>query len=140
MTIETRRCLVLWDVDGTLISNSQSDEDLFVWMIGDVLGPQDRIEHPYRHGKTDRMMVREYVMANGGSPEDVPRAAERLVELSRERFAAPATREPSSPRPRPDSPVNAVCGQSSSAIPKPTAMQRRQRVSSSSAWPRASTP
>ena len=78
MKIESKRYLVLWDVDGTLISNSQSDEELFVQMVCDVLGPQDRIEHPYRHGKTDRMMVREYVMANGGSPEDVPRAAKRL--------------------------------------------------------------
>ena len=93
VTIELKKCLVLWDVDGTLISNSQSDEDLFVWMVSDILGPQERIAHPYRHGKTDRMMVREYVMANGGSPEDAPRAAQRLVELSRERFAAPGERE-----------------------------------------------
>lgn len=92
MTTERMKCLVLWDVDGTLISNSQSDDDLFVSMIGDVLGAQDRIEHPYRHGKTDRMMVREYVMANGGSAEDVVRAAERLVELSRAHFANPGER------------------------------------------------
>jgi phosphoglycolate phosphatase len=92
MKMESKRYLVLWDVDGTLIANSQSDEDLFVRMVRDVLGPQDRIEHPYRHGKTDRMMVREYVMANGGSPEDVLRAAKLLVALSRERFAAPGER------------------------------------------------
>ena len=93
MTVEPKLCLVLWDVDGTLITNSQTDEDLFVDMVGDVLGVHDGIQHPYRHGKTDRMMVREYVMANGGSAEDVPRAAQRLVELSRERLAAVGQRQ-----------------------------------------------
>jgi phosphoglycolate phosphatase len=89
--ITTRR-LVLWDVDGTLVSNHDSDDMLFDQMMRSVLPPVPEAVHPYRHGKTDLQQVTEYLLANGGTTDQIPRASERLVEYSRSHFGAPGER------------------------------------------------
>lgn len=86
------RHLVLWDVDGTLISNDESDEKLFVAAMEAVLGPVPDLVHPYRHGKTDLQQVTEYVLANGGRPDQVAGSARALVEASEAHFATPGER------------------------------------------------
>lgn len=87
-----RRRLVLWDVDGTLVSNDESDERLFVATTESVLGPLPHIVHPYRHGKTDRQQVIEYLEANGGSSAQADEGSRLLVEHSRVHFAEPGER------------------------------------------------
>ena len=93
MTTEpVRRCLVLWDVDGTLVSNDESDERLFVAATESVRGPLPDIVHPYRHGKTDRQQVIEYLEANGGSSTQADEGSWRLIEHSEVHFAEPGER------------------------------------------------
>lgn len=87
-----RRHLVLWDVDGTLVSNDESDERLFVAATESVLGPLPDIVHPYRHGKTDRQQVVEYLEANGGSAAQADEGSLRLIEHSEAHFAEPGER------------------------------------------------
>jgi phosphoglycolate phosphatase len=90
--MSTTRRLVLWDVDGTLVSNHDSDEVLFLQMLRSVLpGVRDPV-HPYRHGKTDLQQVTEYLLANGGTTEQIPQGSERLVEFSSSHFVAPGER------------------------------------------------
>jgi phosphoglycolate phosphatase-like HAD superfamily hydrolase len=84
--------LVLWDIDGTLVSNDDSDETLFLRMMRSVLPSDGEAIHPYRHGKTDLQQVTEYLLANGGSRDQVQSASERLVEFSRSHFAEPGER------------------------------------------------
>jgi len=84
--------LVLWDIDGTLVSNDTSDERLFVAALEAVLGPIPDVVHPYRHGKTDLQQVTEYIIGNGGRPEHVMHGSRALVELSEAHFATPGER------------------------------------------------
>lgn len=84
--------LVLWDVDGTLVSNGESDETLFVQAIQSVVPPTAEVVHPYRHGKTDLGQVAEYLLGNGGTPAQLSLACARLVEYSRDHFATPGER------------------------------------------------
>ncbi|RYC05938.1 HAD family hydrolase [Nocardioides zhouii] len=84
--------LVLWDIDGTLVSNNDSDEGLFVAALESVLGPRPEVVHPYRHGKTDLQQVTEYVLGNGGSADDVPEGMQALVVASRAHFSEPGER------------------------------------------------
>jgi phosphoglycolate phosphatase len=86
------RHLVLWDIDGTLISNDDSDEKLFVAALEAVLGPVADVVHPYRHGKTDLQQVTEYILGNGGSPDHVTPGTRALVEASAAHFAMPGER------------------------------------------------
>lgn len=86
------RHLVLWDIDGTLVSNHESDEMLFVTAMEAVLGPVGEVLHPYRHGKTDLQQVTEYLLGNGGGAGDVPNATKALVEASEKHFAEPGER------------------------------------------------
>lgn len=86
------RHLILWDVDGTLITNNESDETLFVTAMEAVLGPVAEVVHPYRHGKTDLQQVSEYILGNGGRPEHVSLGALALVEASKAHFATPGER------------------------------------------------
>lgn len=87
-----RRHLVLWDVDGTLVTNDESDERLFVAATESVLGPLPDIVHPYRHGKTDRQQVTEYLEANGGSAEQADHGSSHLIDHSEAHFAEPGER------------------------------------------------
>lgn len=87
-----RRRLVLWDVDGTLVSNDESDERLFVAATESVLGPLPEIVHPYRHGKTDRQQVIEYLEANGGTLAQSDEGSASLIALSEAHFAEPGER------------------------------------------------
>jgi phosphoglycolate phosphatase len=84
--------LVLWDIDGTLVSNDTSDERLFVAALEAVLGPVPQVVHPYRHGKTDLQQVTEYVIGNGGRPEQVTEGSRALVGASEAHFAEPGER------------------------------------------------
>ncbi|MCU1670313.1 MAG: hydrolase [Blastococcus sp.] len=86
------RRLVLWDIDGTLVSNNDSDETLFLQMMRSVVPAVGEPVHPYRHGKTDLQQVTEYLLANGGTTDQVPVASERLVEFSRSHFVEPGER------------------------------------------------
>ncbi len=86
------RRLVLWDVDGTLVSNDESDERLFVAATESVLGPLPDIVHPYRHGKTDRQQVLEYLEANGGTLAQAEEGSASLIALSEAHFAEPGER------------------------------------------------
>ena len=86
------RLLVLWDVDGTLVSNDESDELLFVAATESVLGPLPDIVHPYRHGKTDRQQVIEYLEVNGGSLAQADEGSATLVALSEAHFTEPGER------------------------------------------------
>lgn len=86
------RHLVLWDVDGTLISNDDSDERLFVAALEAVVGHVPEVVHPYRHGKTDLQQVTEYLLGNGGSPDHVASGTRALVEASEAHFATPGER------------------------------------------------
>lgn len=88
----TERHLVLWDIDGTLISNDENEEVLFVQALEAVLGPVPEVVHPYRHGKTDLQQVTEYFLSNGGRPEDVQAGSRALVEVSEAHFATPGER------------------------------------------------
>lgn len=87
-----RRRLVLWDVDGTLVSNDESDERLFVAATESVLGPLPDIVHPYRHGKTDRQQVIEYLEGNGGSSAQADEGSRLLDEHSEVHLAEPGER------------------------------------------------
>jgi len=91
--VTASRRLVLWDVDGTLVSNDESDERLFVAATESLLGPLPDIVHPYRHGKTDRQQLVEYLEGNGGSAAQADEAAAVLIALSEEHFADPGERE-----------------------------------------------
>lgn len=84
--------LVLWDVDGTLISNDESDERLFVAAMEAVLGPVADVVHPYRHGKTDLQQVTEYMIANGGGRHHAWAGIQALVRASQAHFAEPGER------------------------------------------------
>ena len=84
--------LILWDIDGTLTSNDESEETLFVGSAEGVLGPLPGIVHPYRHGKTDLQQVTEYLLANGGDADQVPEGSRLLVEVSAAHFAEPGER------------------------------------------------
>ncbi len=86
------RRLVLWDVDGTLVRNDESDERLFVAATESVLGPLPNVVHPYRHGKTDRQLVIEYLEANGGSIAQADEGSASLIALSETHFAEPGER------------------------------------------------
>lgn len=86
------RRLVLWDIDGTLLSNDENEEVLFVGALEAVLGPVAEVVHPYRHGKTDLQQVTEYLLANGGTPEHVSAGSRALVEVSEAHFATPGER------------------------------------------------
>jgi phosphoglycolate phosphatase-like HAD superfamily hydrolase len=88
----TQRLLVLWDIDGTLVSNDDNEEVLFVRALEAVLGPVPDVVHPYRHGKTDLQQVTEYLLANGGSQDDVAAGSRSLVEVSEAHFATPGER------------------------------------------------
>ncbi|GAA1136138.1 HAD family hydrolase [Nocardioides aquiterrae] len=88
----TERRLVLWDIDGTLISNDDNEEVLFVRALEAVVGPVAEVVHPYRHGKTDLQQVTEYLLANGGSADDVAAGSRSLVEVSEAHFATPGER------------------------------------------------
>lgn len=86
------RSLVLWDVDGTLISNDESDETLFVAAMEAVLGPVAEVVHPYRHGKTDLQQVAEYIIGNGGGRHQVLPGVQALVRASQTHFSEPGER------------------------------------------------
>ena len=85
--------LVLWDVDGTLVTNGESDEMLFAQSVQSAMPTIGDVVHPYRHGKTDLQQVTEYLLENGGTTDLVPLAAECLIEFSRAHFAEPGERE-----------------------------------------------
>lgn len=87
-----RRRLVLWDVDGTLVTNGDSDETLFVQAVQSVVPPRADVVHPHRHGKTDLQQVTEYLVGNGGVADQVPLVSRRLVELSHAHFATAGER------------------------------------------------
>jgi len=89
---EPTRHLILWDVDGTLVSNDESDERLFVAATESVLGPLLEIVHPYRHGKTDRQQVTEYLEANGGHAGQADQGSSHLIDHSEVHFAEPGER------------------------------------------------
>jgi phosphoglycolate phosphatase len=86
------RRLVLWDIDGTLLSNDENEEVLFVGALETVLGPVAEVVHPYRHGKTDLQQVTEYLLANGGTPEQAGAGIRALVAVSEAHFASPGER------------------------------------------------
>ncbi|MCX6460019.1 MAG: haloacid dehalogenase-like hydrolase [Actinobacteria bacterium] len=92
MSVDSGRRLVLWDVDGTLVSNDESDERLFVAATESVLGPLPEIVHPYRHGKTDRQQVTEYLEVNGGSAAQADQGSSHLIDHSEAHFAEPGER------------------------------------------------
>lgn len=84
--------LVLWDIDGTLVSNNDSDEGLFVAALERILGPVPEVVHPYRHGKTDLQQVTEYFLGNGGLADDIPEGMQALVAASQAHFSEPGER------------------------------------------------
>lgn len=79
--------LLLWDVDGTLVSNHENEELLFGRMIRSVLPDLVEVVHPYRHGKTDLQQAIEYLQLNGGAADAASLAGACLVEVSRAHFA-----------------------------------------------------
>ena len=92
MSVDPTRRLILWDVDGTLVSNDESDERLFVAATESVLGPLPEIVHPYRHGKTDRQQVTAYLEANGGHAGQADQGSSHLIDHSEVHFAEPGER------------------------------------------------
>lgn len=83
---------VFWDVDGTLIHNDRTGQDLYRDAVRDSLNVRAEIPAISRHGKTDLQIIQEYVIAVGAPPSSAPTVARRLAQLSRDAYGVPGAR------------------------------------------------
>lgn len=81
---------LLWDIDGTLVTNDTTDEYLYEQAVRETL---QIAEMPYRvdrHGKTDLQIVHEYLTALGAPTANAPLVQQKLRELSQAAYGVPA--------------------------------------------------
>lgn len=83
--------MLLWDVDGTLISNARSDPSLYRLAVGAVLPQLSPIPEVVSHGRTDtevlRLMVRQAGLDADCETEVCVRCLQELNLLTAERVA-----------------------------------------------------
>lgn len=84
--------LLFWDVDGTLVGNDATGQDLYRDAVAQTVAPTTHIPKIIRHGKTDLQIIREYLASVDAPLSAVPLVATRLAELSRESYSSPGAR------------------------------------------------
>jgi phosphoglycolate phosphatase-like HAD superfamily hydrolase len=89
--------LVLFDIDGTLLSSAGVATETFGQCLSEVAGRPISTRDYSMAGKTDPQIVRELLLRGGCAPEDIPGLTTEVLRLYIERFGPALT---NSPRPR----------------------------------------
>lgn len=89
--------LVLFDIDGTLLSSAGVATETFGQCLSEVAGRPISTRDYSMAGKTDPQIVRELLLRGGCTPEEIARLSGDVLRLYIERFG-PALND--SPRPR----------------------------------------
>ncbi len=85
------RRLILWDIDGTLVSTGPAGRLALELGVRRAAG-LDEVPHVAMGGKTDPLIVRELLTLAGLAPVDVDRAVPVALEWAREALAAQTER------------------------------------------------
>lgn len=85
--VEVARRLILWDIDGTLVSTGPAGRLALELGVRQAAG-LDELPHVAMGGKTDPLIVRELMTLAGLAPEDVERAVPVALAAARDALAA----------------------------------------------------
>ncbi len=89
--------LVLFDVDGTLLTSAGVAKSIFADALAEAVGHPVPMDGYSMAGRTDRRIVRDLLARAGYSPDAVDRLLDRVLERYLERFA-PALAAADGPR------------------------------------------
>lgn len=89
--------LVLFDIDGTLLSSAGVASGVFAEALAEAVGRPVAMDGYSMAGRTDRQIARELLRRAGAAPDEIDRLIDRVLDRYLERFA-PALAASSKPR------------------------------------------